>query len=244
MIRPYMAKAYRKGWAIIPLKYDSKVPHLPKGHQFLSTRPSKEDYATFEFHNYGIVTGALSGIVVLDIDEEGFSTLEELGKYPYDDFTPQVVTPNGLHIYYKHNPAIRTSVGKIGAGLDVRSNGAYVVGPGSVVHDNVYEWKEGYGIDLELADAPSWLYGPTHNDVEQEESGNHYTIPGIVREGGRNSVCHRLASYFVGKDMPHVMVLDMVLHFNNNWVKPPLSDDEIVRLCESAESYRKEKQHA
>lgn len=223
------------GWAIIPLHDNSKIPNLPKGHSFLTEAPTDDDYKSFKFENYGIVTGQLSDIVVLDVDEEGFETLADKGLFDFP--TPQVETPNGLHLYFKYNPAVRTNAGKIGEGVDVRANGAYVVGPGSEVDGVTYSWKEGYGLeDFKLAEAPKWMYEGLY--LETPKPDDYYSIPGIVGEGNRNSTCHKLACYFVNKEMPSQMVWDMVSHFNRNWVRPPLDDEEVERLCESAEKYR------
>ena len=52
-------------------------------------------------HNYvGIVTGPVSGIVVVDVDgAEGEASLAALGELPP---TPTVRTGKGRHLYFKH----------------------------------------------------------------------------------------------------------------------------------------------
>ena len=67
--------------------------------------------------NWGIVTGQVSGIVVLDFDtEEAEAEANELGLPK----TPIVKTPRGRHYYYKH-PGQRTqnATGLLG-GMDIR----------------------------------------------------------------------------------------------------------------------------
>jgi len=101
-----------------------------------------------EESNYGILTGKTNGIIVLDIDtkDEG---IEEFNKYieRYDDpDTYQVQTrAGGYHYYFKYthtDPDISVLLRRLtnkskyrGKGLDIRTDGGYIVGPGSYVHD-------------------------------------------------------------------------------------------------------------
>jgi hypothetical protein len=74
-----VAKHYRDvlGFNVIPLKAGRKVPALPKGHPYLYRQGTDKEFESFDFRNVGIVTGQTSGIVVLDVDEEGPNTLRE-----------------------------------------------------------------------------------------------------------------------------------------------------------------------
>jgi hypothetical protein len=93
--------------------------------------------------NIGIPTGAVSGLVVIDVDngQEGDLSLAKLeadhGPMPT---TLVVVTPGdredgkapGRHIYVRHpGGKVKNSAGKLGPGLDVRGDGGYVVAPPS-----------------------------------------------------------------------------------------------------------------
>lgn len=103
---------------------------------------------------YGILTGAVSGIWVLDTDvkpEQGINgedRLAELGGVPR---TFTVATPSGgFHRYYKHPGfPVKTSGNEIAPGVDVRGEGGFVVAPESP-HRNggVYTIL----IDLPIAD--------------------------------------------------------------------------------------------
>lgn len=90
----------------------------------------------------GGVTGHKSGKMVLDFDvkdgvpaEERVKIFEaEFGKLPQ---TFVVRTPSGgLHYYYSmgHEP-LNSSAGHLGAAIDVRANGGYIILPGSVRAD-------------------------------------------------------------------------------------------------------------
>jgi hypothetical protein len=83
--------------------------------------------------NIGIATGAVSGLVVLDVDGEGgeasLAALErEHGPLPE---TPTVLTGKGRHLYFSHPGVAVPSRVHVAPGLDVRGDGGYVVAPPS-----------------------------------------------------------------------------------------------------------------
>lgn len=117
----------------------------------------------------GIPTGETLGAWVLDVDVHtddsgkvinGYETLAALeAKYGELPSTATAKTAGGgEHRYFKHVAGVRNR-GKLGAGLDVRGSGGYVIAPGSVTGAG----KEYYWVDYEgeglppLADAPEWL---------------------------------------------------------------------------------------
>lgn len=155
----------RRGWQVIPLhsienghcscsrkdKCESPGKH-PRTINGLSDGSTEETtirawWQRFPTSNIGIVTGAVSGIIVLDIDPRhyGDDALQELeernGPLPR---TVEVVTGSGgRHIYFRH-PGIRIpcSSGQIGEGIDVRGDGGYVVAPPSLhISGREYAWE-------------------------------------------------------------------------------------------------------
>lgn len=94
--------------------------------------------------NVGLRTGEPSGTVVLDVDPDGSATfaglITELGQPPT---TTVVRTPRGYHALYRH-PGVRvpSSAGKLGPGLDVRADNAYVVTAPSTVDGIAYRWRD------------------------------------------------------------------------------------------------------
>jgi putative DNA primase/helicase len=109
--------------------------------------------------NVGIATGAVSSVVVLDVDpahggdESLAKLLAEHGALPE---TRVVATGGGgRHYYFKHpGGRVPNSAGKLGRGLDVRGDGGYVVAPPSNhVSGGTYRWLD----EREPADAPAWL---------------------------------------------------------------------------------------
>ncbi len=83
--------------------------------------------------NIGIATGAVSGIIVLDVDgEDGEASLAALerehGSLPE---TPTALTGKGRHLYFAHPGVPVPNRTRVAPGLDVRGDGGYVVAPPS-----------------------------------------------------------------------------------------------------------------
>jgi len=109
----------------------------------------------------GLPTGSPTGFFALDIDNKpgganGFDWLSDMEAEhgPLPD-TARVKSPNGgLHIYFKYVVGTRNR-GALGAGVDIRSEGGYVLAAGSVMaNGRRYEWVDD---TREIADAPAWL---------------------------------------------------------------------------------------
>src|SRR5262245_1608233 len=98
----------------------------------------------------------------VDVDPEtGFNGYESLayleeryGKLPH---TPHQRTGRGGTQYlFKHVPGLKNSAGKLGAGLDTRGKGGYIVVAPSHNTRGPYEWIVSPD-DAPLADVPQWL---------------------------------------------------------------------------------------
>ena len=109
--------------------------------------------------NIAIVTGAVSGLVVLDFDgPEGRKSFSEL---PGTDAAtgPVVLTGNGFHVYFSHPGGPVKTITKIRPGLDIKGDGGLVTVPPSVHKSGaVYTFADGYSLDdLSPADIPEPL---------------------------------------------------------------------------------------
>lgn len=145
MYKSNFLKKYKK--FIIPKNQKTTYNKWSKSYNHI-----KDDIDTTKY-NYGILTGNQNNLLVLDIDvqDEG---VEEFDKYikqfgNIDTFIQK--TPSGGKHYFftfKHsNPSVQhlinfslTNSSKYrGKGLDIRSNGGYIVGSGSTINNKRYE---------------------------------------------------------------------------------------------------------
>jgi hypothetical protein len=93
----------QKGWGVIPVDAKTKRPLLASWEEYQRRLPSVEEvnswFNQFPSAGVGIVTGAVSGLGVVDADnEKGFASSQTLDLPK----TYTVKTPHGWHYYYQH----------------------------------------------------------------------------------------------------------------------------------------------
>ncbi|MEQ8903462.1 MAG: bifunctional DNA primase/polymerase [Roseovarius sp.] len=99
--------------------------------------------------NIAIATGEVSGLFVIDIDcgpgKDGFGALAALDReFGHIPFSARVRTGSGgVHIYLNMpDRPFGCSTGKLGAAIDIRANGGYVVAPPSIhLSGKKYVWE-------------------------------------------------------------------------------------------------------
>lgn len=130
-------------FSIIPVKPDKK-PYI-KWEEFQKRLPTEAEilewWSKWPDANIGIVTGIISGIAVIDLDdiEEAKKVLDEL--IPDSLLFPIVKTPSGgQHFYFSCVDGKLANNARIIPGADLRANGGYVVAPPSVNGNGKY-WR-------------------------------------------------------------------------------------------------------
>lgn len=167
------AQAYRDaGFSVIPLRPRSKIPAIKwEGYQ---KRIATEEEITQWFakgpsSNIGLVTGEVSGFVVVDLDgAAGLATGKELRL-----ISPvSVHTANGSHLYYRWDKALMNSVKKL-PGLDIRGDGGQVAAPPSL-HPNgkYYRWAASPLARHLLPDMPPSLLKELSREPTTLSAGN------------------------------------------------------------------------
>lgn len=203
--------------------------------------------------NVGIATGAVSKLVVLDIDVKGggMDTLsiwkQEHGEMPH---TPTVRTPTGgLHFYFRYADGVGSKTG-IAPGIDIRGDGGQVVAPPSVhMNGGKYEWVE--PLTTPLADIPAWLLELIHKPKVKEKkveppkvavanpmvmtlsagSADLRTSPG-VGEGQRHDTLCRLVGVQLARGDREVNVVEDALEWAEK-CEPPMETSEVFRTVKS-----------
>lgn len=149
-----VARQYvQRGFSVIPIRERDKRP-MRAWEELQKRVVTNAELASWQWPNVGIVTGAISGVIVLDVDSsEGEETLQKMGTPP----TPRVKTAKGQHVYFKHPGGVVPNFAKRLPGLDLRGDGGYVIAPPSVHPSGVvYEWIISPD-DCDFADPPQWL---------------------------------------------------------------------------------------
>lgn len=199
-----------KGWSVIPLRANSKLPALdaqdknPENcvqvyRERQATEAELRRWAS-EGSNLGILCGKVSRLVIIDVDTaEGLAEYRALGL-------PETLcakTRKGYHFYYQIPEGVEEAlyadwVRMFPSGIDRRSNLFYVVAAPSEVEGHKYFWVNGLqtpirelpAVFLKKKQARTELGGTTGNSegwlaeaLENMEKGNRRTT--LVRIIGK-----------------------------------------------------------
>lgn len=141
----------RQGFRVFPLEPGGKRPALATDWRRLATKDPERVRALWtdpvlgaaQPYNIGVATG--EGLVVVDIDtKNGRDGRAALVMLEIDNErlpeTYTVRTPSGgEHRYFFTDRPIGNSASAIGDGIDIRGEGGFVVGEGSIVGGGRYE---------------------------------------------------------------------------------------------------------
>lgn len=136
----------RTGWPVFPVCPLTKKPLAKRGfHDAKNCEATiRRWWLTLPSALVAIPTGATTGLWVLDVDGANgranlVALLARLGVELPADLSPIIIeTPSGgLHVYFRLRPGEkpRTRAGDIGAGLDTRGEGGYIIAPGNQLPD-------------------------------------------------------------------------------------------------------------
>jgi hypothetical protein len=165
----------------------------------------------------------VSGLVVLDIDPRHGSeaSLERLERQ--HGRLPTTVEcrsgGGGRHLYFAHpGGLLRNKVG-LAPGIDLRSDGGYVVAPPSLHASGVrYAWARDRRPDMvDLAPLPDWMLRPA---IEHSARLGHPTahwrrlVREGVREGERNNTIASLAGHLLRHRVDAPIVMEVLLCWN------------------------------
>ncbi len=222
----------RRGWCPIPVKPRSKEPYLEELAPYLKRKASPEELRSWSWPGVGIVTGRISGVLVLDVDgQEGEAELEKSGHPP----TPMVRTPSGgLHLYFRHPDAeIRTGI-RVAPGLDVKAAGGYVVAPPSVgANGRRYEWLISPD-EAEPADVPEWLMRLVERPRRNGSAG---PVGEKIPSGQRNRELTSLGGSMRRRGMGEEEIFDALAAVNRRRCDPPLEEEEVEKIARSVARY-------
>jgi DNA-binding transcriptional ArsR family regulator len=229
-----------------------KHPRIPNGHHGATTDPDRIGrwWSQWPDANIGIPTGERSGILVLDIDDHGFTSLdaleEEHGQLPE---TLTVRTGGGgMHAYFEYptGSELRNSAGLVGFGLDVRGEGGYVVAPPSRTDKGPYALLE----RKSLSAPPGWLLEAArrphraHTEEDETGAGGAWSLDGEpIPYGERGDTLFRIACSLRASGCEYDRILSELRRVNRERCSPPIGahpedrdDRELAKIAESVVS--------
>jgi len=198
--------------------------------------------------NIAIATGKISGITVLDVDlkSRGLESLEAIqskyGKFPD---TPLVLTGGGgFHYYFRYvNLPNKANAFKEYPGLDIRSNGGYVIAPYSNhISGRAYEWEaESTLTKVPLASFPEALLGlfREQSELKEEEDTPGVDVEAVfegIPKGQRDQEIFRYACRLRAQDRDRNEAEVLILAAADR-CSPPFPHKEAAEKLASAWKY-------
>jgi hypothetical protein len=194
--------------------------------------------------NIGVATGKISDLIVIDVDtrhggKESLARFEsENGPLPDG---PIGRTGVGLHRYFKYSTA---SVGnKVGLlpGVDVRSDGGYVVYPGSIHRSGRrYRWVHGKSPSkIRTLPFPASLLRLAKARTPSAPPESEPSIP----KGKRNATLTSHAGAMRHRGMTCEAIEAALLKDNSLRCDPPLPESEVLNIVRSVGKYPPRRKH-
>lgn len=264
-----------RGWSAIPLcppdhagvsgdhektcKSPGKAPYWPwKLYQTEAPKPAHLTllWKRLPAANVGLVMGPVSGLIGLDLDEDGQAILLDLasGELPN---TLEFTTPGhsgGRRYLFKHPSQelkIKSIPGKDGSeGLRILATGSQTVAPPSIHSGGgKYEWVTGHGPgEIEPQECPAWLINLdkviTNNPKPAIETPTDPKTraaaylakcdPAISGQGGHNQTFKVVCKVIKGFCIDPAVALDLLLDIYNPRCVPPWTKAELEHKIQDA----------
>lgn len=215
--------------------------------------------------NIGVATekfGDGAALLVIDVDvkngKNGLKSIteleEEYGELPE---TKTVRTPSGgFHVYFLAPHAVKSSVGQLGDGIDIRSSGALVVAEGSSIGGRVYSSEN----ESPIAPAPQWLIDRCGQPRQRKKTESSGVILDGVDHGraleravwylkdadaavlgqGSNDWTYRVACRVKDEGVTEEECVDLMLEHWNPRCNPPWPPEKLAIRVANAYRYGQE----
>ncbi len=234
------------GFNCIPLKHQSKEPAIGTWKEY---QTKKYDGGFKEGQNIAVLTGKISDVIVIDIDDRSLIDeviKDEAGKPTFESWktkTFMTETSRGIHIWVRPKdgkfPPTAKLIDKKGRGIDIKSEGGYVVAPPSIHPDGgkyrvLSSTRDILEIDIEGFVNSLIKFHGFSGGLKKAKLTD--VVKGGVSEGSRNDSAYVMSRWLLnpvegGYEEKDAWV--KLLEWNES-NEPPLDEDELERVFESA----------
>ena len=235
-----------RGMAVFPLKVRGKEPMTAHGVKNATTNfdTIEKWWTRYPNANIGIACGAVSGgLLVVDLDEKenGISGSDSLHNWEREngelpETVRSITGKGGAHLLYRIDHPEKNKVNLL-EGVDIRSDNGYIVAPPSIhPNGNRYEWEYDPE-EYEIAKADETVLKLL--SIGKKPEPDKFTVPDKIPDGQRNDTIHRIACSLQARGLSDRSILAACQAENRDKCNPPLSDDEVGKIVESALRYDK-----
>lgn len=225
----------QKGYSVIPVGPDKRPLISWKDHQ--EKKATMDEvigwWKTFPDALIGIVTGPISDLTVIDVEEGG-----DFGVVTEETFTVKT-GGGGRHFFFKYDSDFNTGA-RILPLTDVRSKGGYVVAAPSVSQKGAYEVLKDVDVVKMTDETKTKLLGDSVWDSRLSGQTKEYQKLDIsaslgISQGSRNDTLHKLACSLLNH---HTDAEAWQLTMGANMTySPPLPENEVRSLFEQAKKF-------
>ena len=234
-------------WSFIPLF--GKLPAIPSWKEYQSRLPTSFEIeswfadSTRQASGLGVVTGKLSGLVVVDCDSSDDAAFWR-ERFPRSPFV--VATGGGgVHFYYAmpKDCDVRNRVGVLGRRIDVRAEGGYAAAPPSLhPSGRYYAWQHFETLGVIPYFDGAWLVDEgrlarvsTCEQVSKVRNAVAYIsrIHAVAGQGGHNAT-FRAACKLRDAGLSEDEALAVLCDWNETNTSPAWSAAELAHKISSA----------
>jgi bifunctional DNA primase/polymerase-like protein/AAA domain-containing protein/primase-like protein len=203
----------------------------------------KQLWAADPLANIGVACGKGSNLTVPDVDGAvGLDQLHDLEqKHGALPDAPRIITGSrGNHLMFEYQEGLSNSV-RWAPGLDLRTEGGYVIGHGSSNAFGRYEFEVGHSLkDLPRAKMPDWLIDVIRNGQGGSTNGTNgngtrFKVPEEpIHEGeGRNNFLFRAGRSMKAQHFGADAIEAALEATNRKQCRPPIGADEFKSILKS-----------
>lgn len=227
----------RFGYSVIPIGVDKK-PGI-KWAEFQSRKPEFEEVMSWpEFTGLAVVTGEISGIVVVDCDSKDSAKwfTQNVAKSPMI-----CQSKRGYHFYFKYPDVRIQNAVKVQGQYDVRGDGGYILLPPSKHSEGQYEWLRDFGPrpnEILPTFDPAWRpeTKPSYEVQDRKiKDGQKYIAKIHSLEGqGGDQQCFKAACALAASGLSEGEALLALQEWNETNAQPKWSNRELLHKIRSA----------
>jgi len=222
-------KYLEKGYYVIPVRRENKKPYI-EWKQYQQESPMKDEvedwWTKWPEANIGVITGKATNLVVIDVDDEnGRRTMDTLAP----GLKPHTISPHGLHFWFKYHEGM-VNRAKIIPGIDVRTDGGYIIAPPGSNGDGGKYRKSLVGKVYD--EIPQALYKKLKEDKSQSFKKRSASVE-LFKSGTRDEDLFRLANHLIKGGMDLDTAYDYLI-FCARKCDPPFPENELKAKIESA----------
>lgn len=226
------------GLAVLPLRPRRKEPYGSMVRRGVKDATSDLEQIEWWWRlkptaNVGIATG--NGLAVIDVDPRHGGQVDPA----WPDTLTARTAGGGWHLYYGVTERVRNSNSAIAPGIDVKSDGGYVVAPPSLRDDGQWSWDTVMPLTMVSASvfhavAKARTRGKNRRARTGQERRSPFVPAEVIPEGQRHSELTRWAGWLRGQGYSTQEIEEVLSAVNVSACVSPVPEKELAEIAQWA----------